>query len=325
MLKNIILGLILFTTIISAQAEELPTLKVGVLKYGTVNWELKAMKQLQLDKQAGFNLQVVPFAGKQATATAIHGGAVDAMVSDWIWVSRQRATGKDFGFAPYSRMVGGMMAGPDSEINDLQDLSGKKIGIAGGPVDKSWVLFQALAKHKYGLNLKQSNELVFGAPPLLSEKLGSGELDVVITFWHYAAKLEAKGYKRVIDVAESLQELMVNPDVPMLGYVFAPELLNEQPDLANKLIQASRQVKAILADKGAPLWEQLRPAMKAKDDATFNSLKNGFIAGIPASWGEEERQAANELFATLASIGGSKLVGDNQQLAPGTFVKTIKF
>ncbi len=325
MLKNIVLGFVTSVLALTIQAQELPTLKAGVLKFGTVNWELQVIKKLELDKQAGFNLEVVPFAGKQASATAIHGGAVDVIVSDWIWVSRQRAAGHKFGFAPYSRMVGGMMAAPQSGIDGLDNLQGKKIGIAGGPVDKSWVLFQALAEQEHGLNLKKTNELVFGAPPLLSEKLASGELDAVITFWHYAAKLEAKGFTRVIDVADGLAALNLNPDVPMLGYVFSPDLLVENPALANMLVEASRNAKAALSNMNGEMWDQIRPKMKAKDDATFDSLKRGFIAGIPAKWGAKERQEAADLFVTLAEIGGTKLVGDNKQIAAGTFIDSIQF
>ena len=108
-----------------------PVIKVGVLKFGTVNWELKSMKHHGLDTANGFSLEIVPFAGGDATRIALLGGAVDVIVSDWLWVSRQRSEGRSFTFAPYSSSVGAIMIPPGSDMKNLGDLKGKKIGIAG--------------------------------------------------------------------------------------------------------------------------------------------------------------------------------------------------
>ena len=134
----LILGLTL--TAVSYAAD--PVIKVGVLKFGTVNWELKAMKHHGLDKANGFELEIVPFAGGDATRIALLGGEVDVIVSDWLWVSRQRSDGKDMTFVPYSSSVGSIMVKGDSDIQKFADLEGKKIGVAGGPLDKSWLLLQ---------------------------------------------------------------------------------------------------------------------------------------------------------------------------------------
>ena len=55
-------------------------------------------------------------------------------------------------------------------IRTIPDLKDKKIGVAGGPLDKSWLLIQALARRDHGLDLAASNEIVFGAPPLLRKR-----------------------------------------------------------------------------------------------------------------------------------------------------------
>ena len=68
-------------------------MKVGVLKFGTVNWELDVIKVHGLDTREGFTLEVQPFGGNDAADVALMGGAVDAIVEDWLFVSRQRADG----------------------------------------------------------------------------------------------------------------------------------------------------------------------------------------------------------------------------------------
>ncbi len=76
----------------SHQAQAEPV-RVGVLKFGTVAWELEVIKHHGLDRKAGFELEVVPFASTLATKVALQAGALDVIVSDWFWVSRQRAAG----------------------------------------------------------------------------------------------------------------------------------------------------------------------------------------------------------------------------------------
>ena len=142
--------------------------RVGVLKFGTVHWELDVIKTHRLAERQGIDLQIVELGSKRVTAVALQGGGADIIVTDWIWVSRQRVEGRDYAFAPDSLAVGGLMVRPDAGIAGLAGLAGRKVGVAGGPVDKSWLLLQAHGKRS-GLDLSASVEPIFGAPPLLSE------------------------------------------------------------------------------------------------------------------------------------------------------------
>lgn len=295
------------------------TIRVGVLKFGTVNWELDVIKAHQLDKDQGFTLEIIPFASKQATATALHGGAVDVIVSDWIWVARQRGASQKFTFVPFSRMVGGLVANKASGIKTLGDLKGKKIGVAGGPVDKSWLLIQALAKKEFGLDLSEAAEIVFAAPPLLTQKLTSGELDGVINFWHYNARLKAAGHSSVLDVSSVLQTMGIDKNVPMVGYVLNEDLLRQDPSAAAKFYAASIAAKKIMNDSDAE-WMRLKPLMNAEDEKTFLALRDGFRAGIPSAWRAEQQAQAQKLFQLLKEIGGEKLVGDLVEIPKGTFM-----
>jgi len=99
--------------------------RVGVLKFGTVNWELKALKNAGFDTDNGIEVEIVPFAGGDATKIALQGGEVDVIVSDWLWVSRQRADGVAMTFSRYSSSVGSLMVGADSGLKALTDLTGQ--------------------------------------------------------------------------------------------------------------------------------------------------------------------------------------------------------
>ena len=63
--------------------------------------------------------------------------------------------------------------------------------MAGGSLDKSWLMLQAWAL-KHNVDLKAQATPVFAAPPLLAEKLSQGELDAALEFLTFAAKLQAK-------------------------------------------------------------------------------------------------------------------------------------
>lgn len=311
-------GVVLATTATMALAD-LPVLRAAVLKFGTVNWELNSIAHHGLDKANGFELSVQGMAGNSATRVAFQGGEADVVVADWIWVARQRAAGKDYVFIPYSKAVGALYVKSDSGIKDLGDLAGKKIGIAGGPVDKSWLLLRAYAEQKHGLDLAGSTEQVFGAPPLIFKSALSGEVDGAINFWHFGAKMEAKGLTPIMSVAEAASEMGLSTDTPLLGYVVKGAMLRDTPELVHGLYAASRAAKGILETDDAE-WDRLRPKMNAKDDASFAALKAGFRAGIPNP-GPVDEAAAAKLLELMAKLGGEKLVGDATSMPEGVFVQ----
>lgn len=284
-----------------------PVLRLAVLKIGTVNWELNSIAHHGDDRDNGFDLKVQGMAGGSASRIAFQGGEADIMVSDWLWVARQRAAGKDYVFIPYSRAVGGLLVAKDSPAQTLGDMKGRSIGIAGGPLDKSWLILQAYAEQEFGMDLKADTEQVFGAPPLVFKSALSGDVDGALNFWHFNAKMQAAGMRTLIGVSDAAQALGLDPNTPLLGYVVKGEMLRDNPALIQGFAQASRTAKMRLADDDAE-WDRLRPIMRVKNDAQFDALKAGFRAGIPAP-GPIDETAAARMLSLMAKLGGADLVG----------------
>ncbi|APX14237.1 ABC transporter substrate-binding protein [Tateyamaria omphalii] len=320
MLFKALTGAIAVAVMATAALAETPVLRVAVLKFGTVNWELDTIKHNRFDVDHAFELQVQGVAGGSAAKVAFQGGEADVIVSDWLWVARQRAAGKNYVFIPYSKAVGSVMVPQDSPAQSLADLVGTKIGIAGGPLDKSWLILQAYAAQAHGADLVAETEQVFAAPPLIFKSALSGEVDAAINFWHFLAKMEASGMRKLVDVADAATALGLDPNTPLLGYVVKGEMVRDKPDLVNGLAAASRDAKDLLASDDAE-WNRLRGRMNAKSDAQFEALKAGFRAGIPAP-GSVDEDAAARMLALMVELGGEDLVGDARELPAGTFLNS---
>jgi len=301
----------------AAGAADEPVVRAGVLKFGTVNWELKSMQHHGLDEANGFTLEVVPFAGGDATDIALLGGDVDVIVSDWLWVSRQRAAEHALTFSPYSSSVGAIMVAGDGGIATLADLKDKKIGVAGGPLDKSWLLLQGMARQEMDVDLAADNEIVFGAPPLLAEKAKSGELDAVLNYWHYNARLEAEGFRVLASAEEAAAALGAKGPVSSIGYVFGEELV--ESGLAAAFVKASRETKMILRDSDEE-WQRLADSGAIKDGPeALAKLRDRFREGIPVRALDDEIGDAGLIYGLLAELGGEKLVGDAPEMVEGTY------
>jgi NitT/TauT family transport system substrate-binding protein len=314
--RRVAWGLGLWLLALSATAAE--TVRVGVLAFGTVNWELQAMQNAGLDAANGVDLQVVPLASGDASTVALQGGAVDVIVSDWLWVARQRATGKPYSFYPYSKAVGGIMVPADSPVRQLADLRGKRLGIAGGPHDKSWLLLRAYAQQSLGENLAQMVTPQFAAPPLLNRLLEQGDLDAVLNYWHFGARLAAQGMREVIDTPTAVRALGVGQELPLIGWVFNSDWAQRRPEAIAGFLSASYQTKALLA-RSDEAWGALRTAMKAPKDSVFHALRTAYRAGIPHCLGDEQRQAAEQAFGLFVAHGGATMTGGLRELDDGVF------
>jgi NitT/TauT family transport system substrate-binding protein len=289
-----------------------------------LSWQLDVIAKHGLDREDGVRIEPLELATTPAAQLALQAGRVDLIVSDWLWVSRQRSEGGDLTFIPFSSAVGSLMVAAASPIRNLAELAGQRLGIAGSAIDKSWLVLRLYARTKFGFDLDRQVHKSFGAPPLLSEELASGRLDAVLTYWPFAAKLEARGMRRLLSIGEALAALGIGSDLPLTGYVVSSRWAMQNQASLDGFVGASRAANAILAASDAE-WERIAPLTGAANTAELIKLRDAYRDGIPHHWGTAEREAAARLYKLLAEIGGTTLTGSSPDLAPGTFLDRVRY
>ncbi|WP_424629837.1 ABC transporter substrate-binding protein [Bradyrhizobium sp. SYSU BS000235] len=306
---------------LSSPARATGTVRLAIQKTGTVAWELAVIRTHGLDKRADLNIAVTELASPEAGKIALRGGSADVIIADWLWVSRERQLGTKLVFYPYSSALGAVMVPASSSIRTFDDLKGRKLAVAGGAIDKNWILLQAAMKLD-GIDIKSEANVVFGAPPLLAAKTASGEMDAALNYWNFSAALEAKGFRRIGGIENILPKLGAKGPTAMIGYVFNERWADKNRDLIARYIAVTRQAKEILATSDEE-WEKIAPITAAPDRATLRTYRDRYREGIPRRSIAEEQEDARVLYKVLAETGGTDLVGPARELDPGTFYRAI--
>ena len=302
---------------LASGAEAADHLRIAIQKTGTAAWEIAVIKARGLDKSANLDIETVELASTEAGKVALEGGAVDIVVGDWLWAARERALGDKLLFKPYSTALGAVMAPKDSPVHAVVDLAGRSIGVAGGPLDKSWLMLRAAALGA-GLDLAKDARPSYGAPPLIAEKLAQGETETALEYWNFSADLEQRGFRRAIDMADVEKTLGASGPVAMTGYLFSEGFAAANKDALRRFFAAAAEARKILGeDLGA--WAPIKARLRLKDDAALAVYRQRYLEGVPKRTVAEEAADARALYRRLMEIGGRELVGDAKELDPGLF------
>jgi NitT/TauT family transport system substrate-binding protein len=295
-------------------------IRLAIQATGTFGWELTVARAYGLDKAADLDLETTELATTEAGKIALVGGGADIIISDWLWVARERSLGQPLLFYPHSTALGAVMAKEPSKFSSAKDFVGKKLGVAGGPLDKSWLLLQAWAL-KQGVDLKSQASIVYGAPALLAEKLTQGEIDAALEFWTFCARLEAKGFGRAVDLIDVEKDLGAKDPVIITGYVFTTAFAARQSPALARFFTMMKQAKRLIAEDDAAFAKIA--AMTGMPDAAGQAIvRRYYRAGIPNAPRDNEVADAAALYAVLAKIGGKQLVGGDGDLDRALFYRT---
>jgi NitT/TauT family transport system substrate-binding protein len=321
------LGSILFGAFAAGDSQAQTTLpaklRLAIQSTGTFGWELAIASAYGLDKQSGLELDVTELATTEAGKIALIGGGADIILSDWLWAARERSLGNKLLFYPHSTALGAVMAKDPATFAKPSDFIGKKLGVAGGPLDKSWLMLQAWAL-RHGVDLNTRATIVYGAPPLLAEKFSQGELDAVLEFWNFGARLQSQGFSRAVDMADVERDLGAKGRVIVTGYVFSESFAEKNAEALARFFDMMAKAKKLIAEDDAA-FAKIAPKIAASigvsDAAGLALVRKAYREGIPSRPLTAEESDAAAIYAILARVGGEKLVGSARELDPGVFYR----
>jgi NitT/TauT family transport system substrate-binding protein len=302
---------------LSPHAEAADKLRIAMQKTGTAAWEIELIKARGLDKAANLDIETTELASTEAGKVALEGGAADMIVGDWLWAARERGLGDKLLFTPYSTALGAVMAQKDSPVHTVADLAGRSIGVAGGPLDKSWLLLRAAALGG-GRDLTKDARPSYGAPPLIAEKLVQGETETALEYWNFAADLEGRGFQRAIEMADVEKALGASGPVAMTGYLFNESFAASHKDLLRRYFAATAEARKILGEDPSA-WAPIKARLRLKDDAALAVYRQRYLEGVPKRTVAEEAADARILYRRSAEVGGKELVGKAKELDTGLF------
>lgn len=280
-------------------------LKIGAVKFGSLNWLIETIRAEGIDRRVGLEFAPVELSNNHAGPISLLSGGSDVIVSDWPWALRQRGLGEPLKFAPYSASLGALVVPDGSPIRNLADLEGKRLGVAGSSIDKSWLLMQAYAR-KQGFDIATKATIVYGAPPLIAEQARDGKLDANLNFWTQTVRLKSFGFREVLTMKDVFAALGVDPVPAFVGFIWKET--NPKAGQVEALLAAAREGNALLASSDAA-WDRLKPLMKAQNDAEFEGLRAAYRDGITKPWGTPETQSADTILKLLMANGDTELVG----------------
>lgn len=290
----------------------------GAVQFGTAQWLFDVIANNKLDAAEGFTLSQRLLASNIAADIALLGQQADIVVADWFWVMRQRSLGGDYLFMPFTAALGGVIVPEASPIKTVADLKGKEIGVAGGPIDKSWILLRSYGIKLGAGDLAATAKPIFGAPPLLNEQAALGRLDALLNFWPFAVRLEAKGWRRLIAVSDIVRSFGISGELPLVGFVFAASLANGEPALMQGFARAVQKAQRILLESNEE-WQRIRPLLRAATGEEFQLLRDRYREGVLHSWNQEGRKDAQKLFEIVRETGGEDVTGPGVRFDPKAF------
>src|SRR5271154_2484291 len=319
MIKRLLVAALALAAIagLASGAEAADRLRIAIQKTGTASWEIEVIKARGLDKAANLEIETTELASTEAGKIALEGGAADMIVGDWLWAARERALGDKLLFTPYSSALGAVMAPKDSPVHAVADLAGRSIGVAGGPIDKSWLLLRAAALGA-GLDLTKDARPSYGAPPLIAEKLVQGETETALEYWNFSADLEGRGFRRAIEMSDVEKALGASGPVAMTGYVFSEAFAASHKDVLRRYFTAAAEARKILAEDPSA-WAPIKARLHLKDDATLAVYRQRYLEGVPKRTFAEQAADAGVLYRRLSEVGGETLVGKATDLDLGLF------
>ena len=148
--------------------------------------------------------------------------------------------------------------------------------------------------------------------------LTSGQIDLMLNFWHYNARASAAGFVNLLPVTKMLAKLNIETEVPLMGWVASEAWLSQNQTVFEAFATQSWRAKQLFITE-SQLWESMRTLTKAKNDEVFHALRQAYPATILTDFSPRQAHAFEQLFNLVVDAEQTALLGDMKQLAKGIY------
>lgn len=279
---------------------------------GTSYYPPYVMEQLGLDEKYGFELELVPSPGTQASTTLFMTRAADVGPRGWIDIGRMRESGPSMvGVTPWLQWANFVVVRADAGIDSLADLADKRIGTYSR-VASEWFLLLEAVQNEADLDLTIESEIFEAEPALLTGLLEQGEIDAALVFYNVAMQLVLD--ESVIVLANS-NDLAVAAGLPQGSlssyWAFDVEYAEEHPDNVTAFIAAVTEAMVVLQDDD-DIWIDMLATQGVTDTDLAAALRDWTRDVISTEWPSDVEADIQAQFDLFTEIGGTEVVGLNE-------------
>ncbi|MCH7659862.1 MAG: ABC transporter substrate-binding protein [Euryarchaeota archaeon] len=296
---------------------DLPVLRARFEHNGSPRYMLYTIKKFGFDHDHGFHLDVQLVSdelegGVETVEAKLQEGDADLIDIDYISTARERAEGAPIvAFHPYGRTVGGLVVPEDSDIDGLEDLREKRLGVVRR-LDKNWILTRAACREFHGFDPdEEATPTEVGSKVGLTEMLQEGEVDGIFQFWPIVPEITETGpYREAFPVSKLVQRLSgTDRKLPISTFLTSEEYFEANPQAIRGFKRAyGEAVDQLTSDD--EIWETIgNELMYENDSEVIRAVRDGWRDMVVADWDESTIEGMNQLFDHLLDVAGEEAIG----------------
>lgn len=234
---------------------------------------------------------------------------VDIGFAGFTTMATARSQGRDtiviYGvFSP----VNAVFVPKDSELDSLDDLRGRRLGIFGGPGSTTFAFLSVIARKWYGLDLFNDVELVTAPGPALIELMARGDLDAILLGTIESIEMQAEDRFRVLtDLSEEYRLRQGGRAPAHVTIATNEEFAAANPDIVIDYLRAYR--KAIDYIRENPVvWDEFADSIEMESAASRAMLREKMGPNLIDTWDAEQIAVQNDYLNLVHEIIGASVV-----------------
>lgn len=283
------------------------TIRMMLNPAGTMSFPPFVIKKFKLDEKYGFKFETINYTNANTATAAMQSKSAEMIVYEWLATARIIDGGIPIvGVAPFMTYVNTVLVPKDSPIKTLADLKGKRLGVHS-KTSYDWMIMQAAAKQKYGVDLAKEVTIQEAAAPLLRGSIDQGQLDATQMWNSLAADMLASGkYKTLVSIRAITEDLGI-PTVPYLFFGMRADYVKENPDNVKAFVAAYQEVYEILKTND-DVWEERGKEMKLSPEG-IKEFRDQVRRDLVKTFTPDMNPALQKTFDIVLKVAGPEVIG----------------